>query len=143
MWVPANRFMLADGDHDSAELALEYMEHLIGDLPPASSRARKEAFVYNAPKMQEFYESLGLKFRRTTGYPDYFPHYPGGQRRGARNRVGDLEHEPARRLGRPAAEARLSAQPPDGDARRRPDPLREADVRAAPGGSRRSTRTTT
>jgi 3-oxosteroid 1-dehydrogenase len=78
MWVPANRFMLADGDHDSAELALEYMDELIGDVPPSSSRARKEAFVHNAPKMQEFYESLGLRFRRTVGYPDYFPHYPGG-----------------------------------------------------------------
>lgn len=78
MWVPFNRFMLADGDHDSRELALEYMEHLIGDLPPASSRARKEAFVDNAARMIEFYESLGLRFRRTTGYPDYFPHLPGG-----------------------------------------------------------------
>src|SRR5271156_585517 len=50
MWVPANHFMLADGDSDSAEDALAYMEALIGDLPPASSRARKEAFVYNVPR---------------------------------------------------------------------------------------------
>ncbi len=78
MWVPCNHFMLADGDHDSREVALEYMENLIGDLPPASSRVRKEAFVDNAPKMIEFLESLGLKFRRTTGYPDYFPHIAGG-----------------------------------------------------------------
>jgi 3-oxosteroid 1-dehydrogenase len=78
MWVPANRFMLAAGDHDSREIALEYMEGLIGDLPPASSRIRKETFVDRAPQMIEFFESLGLKFRRTTGYPDYFPHLPGG-----------------------------------------------------------------
>ncbi len=82
MWVPANRFMLEDGDHDSAERALEYMEHLIGDLPPASSRQRKEAFVENAPRMIEFFESLGMKFRRTAGYPDYFPHLPGGSEPG-------------------------------------------------------------
>jgi 3-oxosteroid 1-dehydrogenase len=54
------------------------MEYLIGDEPPASSRERKETFVRNAPKMQEFYEGIGLRFRRTPGYPDYFPHYPGG-----------------------------------------------------------------
>jgi 3-oxosteroid 1-dehydrogenase len=76
MWVPANHFMLADGDHDTAEQALAYMEALIGDLPPASTRARKEAFVYGAPRMIEFFESLGLRFRRTTGYPDYFTDVP-------------------------------------------------------------------
>jgi succinate dehydrogenase/fumarate reductase flavoprotein subunit len=82
MWVPANHFMLAAGDHDSVESALEYMDALIGDLPPASSRERKLAFLENAPAMIEFFESLGLRFRRTTGYPDYFPHYPGGSSAG-------------------------------------------------------------
>lgn len=77
MWVPANHFMLEDGDHDSLELALQYMEALIGDEPPASTRARKEAFVYNAPRMIEFLESQGLRFRRTPNYPDYFPDVPG------------------------------------------------------------------
>jgi len=77
MWVPANHFMLTDGDHDTADRALEYMEALIGDDPPASSRARKEAFVRGVPKMIELLESMGLHFRRTTGYPDYFPDMPG------------------------------------------------------------------
>ena len=80
MWVPANRFMLADGDQDSSRTRSTYMETLIGDLPPASSRERKEAFVDNAPRMLEFFESQGLEFRRTTGYPDYFPHLPAGAR---------------------------------------------------------------
>ena len=83
MWIPANRFMLADGDIDSAEIALEYLEALIGDLPPASSRARKEAFVRNAPLMVEFLESEGLVFRRTSGgYPDYYPDVPGASTAG-------------------------------------------------------------
>jgi 3-oxosteroid 1-dehydrogenase len=82
MWIPANHFMLADGDNDSRELALEYMEELIGDLPPASSRLRKETFVDRAPQMIRFFESLGMKFRRTTGYPDYYPHLPGGSATG-------------------------------------------------------------
>lgn len=77
MWVPCNRFMRENGDEDTPKLAVEYMERLIGDEPPASSRARKEAFVYNAPRMIGFLESLGMRFRRTTGYPDYFPDLPG------------------------------------------------------------------
>jgi len=76
MWVPANHFMLDDGDSDTAEQALDYMERLIGDLPPASTRARREAFVYGAPRMIEFFESVGIRFRRTTGYPDYFTDVP-------------------------------------------------------------------
>ena len=83
MWIPANRFMLADGDHDSAEIALEYMQSLIGDLPPASTRARKEAFVRNAPLMVEFLESQGMRFRRTSGgYPDYYPDMSGASTAG-------------------------------------------------------------
>ncbi len=82
MWVPANRFMLADGDHDSPELALEYLEALVGDDPPASTRARKEAFVRGVPRAIEFLESQGLRFRRTTGYPDYYPDYPGASTAG-------------------------------------------------------------
>ena len=82
MWVPANRFMLADGDHDSPELALGYLEALVGDDPPASTRARKEAFVRGVPRAIEFLESQGLRFRRTTGYPDYYPDYPGASTAG-------------------------------------------------------------
>jgi succinate dehydrogenase/fumarate reductase flavoprotein subunit len=82
MWVPANRWMRAAGDDDSVENALTYLEALIGDLPPASSRERKLAFLNNVNRMQEFYESQGLKFRQTKGYPDYFPHYPGASETG-------------------------------------------------------------
>ncbi|MCW3001048.1 MAG: 3-ketosteroid dehydrogenase [Conexibacter sp.] len=78
MWIPCNRFMAADGEPDSEEAALRYMDELIGDEPPASSRTRKEAFVRNAPNALEFLESCGMEFRRTTGYPDYFPDVPGG-----------------------------------------------------------------
>ena len=82
MWVPANRFMLADGVDDSAERALTYLEALIENGGPASSRSRKEAFVHNAPRMIEFLESQGLRFRRTTGYPDYYPELPCGSPEG-------------------------------------------------------------
>lgn len=83
MWVPANRWMLADGDEDSHETALGYLEALIGDRPPYSTRARKEAFVYNVEPAIEFLESLGMQFRRTSGgYPDYYPDVPGASTAG-------------------------------------------------------------
>lgn len=83
MWVPANRWMLADGDHDSHEIALQYLEALIGDRPPYSTRARKEAFVHNVEPMIEFLESLGMRFRRTSGgYPDYYPNVSGASTAG-------------------------------------------------------------
>ncbi len=83
MWIPANHFMLADGDEDSVETAMTYMEALIGDQPPASSRARKLAYLTNAPKMLAFLEQQGLMFRRTSGgYPDYYPDLPGGSSAG-------------------------------------------------------------
>src|SRR5947209_6120624 len=63
MWVPGNRWSKAAGQNDSPEKVLEYMEGLIGDFPPASTRARKEAFVYNVPRTFEFLESQGLRFR--------------------------------------------------------------------------------
>jgi 3-oxosteroid 1-dehydrogenase len=70
--------MLADGVQDSTEMALEYMHALIGDAEPASSPARREAFVRNVPRMIAFMEVQGLRFRRTPGYPDYYPDLPGG-----------------------------------------------------------------
>ena len=75
--MPANRLLLADGVEDSAEAALAYLESVVGDEGPATSRARKEAFVHAAPEMAELLEREGFEFRRTLGYPDYYPDRPG------------------------------------------------------------------
>jgi 3-oxosteroid 1-dehydrogenase len=99
MWVPGNRFSKAAGEDDSPEKVLEYLEGLVGDLPPASTRARKEAFVYNVPLAFQFLESQGLKFRWAQDFPDYYPHYPGGRDSGRgidpvpfdRGKLGALE----------------------------------------------------
>ena len=45
MWLPNNPLMQRDGAGDSREEALTYLEATVGDVGPASSRARKEAFV--------------------------------------------------------------------------------------------------
>lgn len=92
IWVPANRFMLADGDKDSAEDALRYLDDVVGDQGPATSNARKRAFVENVTKAMAFLESTGIRLRRTPGYPDYHPDRPGASvaGRGIESAVFDM-----------------------------------------------------
>lgn len=73
IWAPANRFMLADGDDDSASSALAYLEAVVGDAGPATTTARKRAFVEAVPRAIDYLEAQGIRFRRTAGYPDYHP----------------------------------------------------------------------
>jgi len=58
---------------------LEYMEACIEDVGPASSRARKEAYVRNAPEMVLMLRDLGFKWSWANRYPDYYPTLPGGK----------------------------------------------------------------
>ncbi|KAF2474548.1 fumarate reductase/succinate dehydrogenase flavo protein domain-containing protein [Lindgomyces ingoldianus] len=76
-WIPNTH--LHEGANDSPEEALEYMEAIIGDAGPASSRERKLAFLQNGPKMVKFLEDEGFRWRKTVGYPDYFPEQRGGK----------------------------------------------------------------
>jgi 3-oxosteroid 1-dehydrogenase len=79
LWIPNNFLMKEAGCLDSEEEALEYMEACIEDVGPASSRARKEAYVRNAPVMVEMLRELGFKWVRAERYPDYYPTLPGGK----------------------------------------------------------------
>jgi succinate dehydrogenase/fumarate reductase flavoprotein subunit len=92
MWIPNNRFMREAGISDSAEEAYRYLEHLVGDEGPATSPARKRAFVETAPTAIAFYEKVGMRFRRTIGYPDYHPDEPGASKdgRGIESRIFDM-----------------------------------------------------
>lgn len=77
MWLP-NSHVRASGYEDSIEKALTYLEALIGEAGPASSRNRKLAFLNNAPKVVRFLADSGFEFVPSTGYPDYYPNLPGG-----------------------------------------------------------------
>lgn len=79
LWIPNNFLMQEAGALDSEEEALEYMEAVIEDVGPASSRARKEAYVRNAPKMVNFLKDLGFEWQRAEYYPDYYPNVKGGK----------------------------------------------------------------
>lgn len=79
VWVPNNMLMQADGDEDSLEEALAYMEEVIEDVGAASSRERKLAFLTNAPKMMKFAADKGFQWVRARYYPDYYPDRIGGK----------------------------------------------------------------
>lgn len=97
MWVPANRFVRAEGVADSAAEALRYLDAVVGDGGRAASPARREAFVTSVNDAIAFMEEQGLRFRRTPGYPDYHPDLPGASvaGRGIESVIFDMN-----RLGR-------------------------------------------
>jgi hypothetical protein len=72
---------------DSIEEALLYMETLIGDPGPVSSRERKLAFLTNGPQMVKFLEESGFNWIKTIGYPDYYPNLPGMSKVGSNSYV--------------------------------------------------------
>lgn len=79
VWIPANPLMLADGVDDSVEEGLRYLDEIIGDAGPASSRERRLAFLENGPEVVRFLVAQGLRFQRTPRYPDYYPDRPGAR----------------------------------------------------------------
>ncbi|KAI1813110.1 FAD binding domain-containing protein [Poronia punctata] len=78
LWIPLNSYVRAQGVEDSKENALKYMESVIRDVGPASSRERKLAFLEKGPEMIDFLRELGFKWRCSKGVPDYYPTAPGG-----------------------------------------------------------------
>ncbi len=79
LWIPNNPVSLAAGLQDSFDEALTYMETVIGDVGPASSKERKVAFLTNGPEMVRFLQSQGVRFIPARDYPDYYPDKPGGK----------------------------------------------------------------
>jgi 3-oxosteroid 1-dehydrogenase len=76
LWVPNNSLMKQAGVEDSAERAVTYLKHNIGNRVSA---ARLEAFVENAPKMLDFLRARDcLEVAVFEGFPDYRPEDPGG-----------------------------------------------------------------
>lgn len=79
VWAPANPLMLRAGVQDSKQEALRYMEETIGDVGPASSPERREAFLDGVPEVVRLLGRLGVRWRRCPDYPDYYPDLPGGK----------------------------------------------------------------
>jgi 3-oxosteroid 1-dehydrogenase len=84
MWVPNNRFMAEAGVIDSYEVASTYLDSVVGDHSdaPGASRARRQAYLREAPEMVDFLVGQGIKLRRVKYYPDYYDERPGGNKPG-------------------------------------------------------------
>ncbi|CCW16392.1 fumarate reductase/succinate dehydrogenase flavoprotein domain protein [Sphingobium indicum BiD32] len=82
MWIPANRFMLADGEQDSADAAMTYLDalqELDGNPAPGTSREKRLAYVTQAPLAIDFLVDKGVALQRgATFWPDYYDELPGG-----------------------------------------------------------------
>jgi 3-oxosteroid 1-dehydrogenase len=78
LWIPNNSLMLKAGVSDSYQEARIYIDQVVGDVGPASSPERREAYLREGPRMVEWLTSLGFRFSYTPGYPDYYPELPGG-----------------------------------------------------------------
>lgn len=82
MWIPANRFMLADGETDSADAAMAYLDalqDLDGNPAPGTSREKRLAYVTQAPRAIDFLVGKGVELQRgATFWPDYYDELPGG-----------------------------------------------------------------
>ncbi len=74
MWIPNNRFMKAEGIEDSHEKAVAYLDGAVGDHEdtPGAIRARRLAYIEQAPKMLDFLVEQGIRLRRLPSWPDHY-----------------------------------------------------------------------
>lgn len=78
VWVPNNPVMRAAGITDSYEDAMAHFEAVVGDVGPASSFARRHAFLTSGPEMVGFLQQRGVRFVHCPGYSDYYSNAKGG-----------------------------------------------------------------
>jgi 3-oxosteroid 1-dehydrogenase len=72
LWLPNNPLMQAEGVSDSFDEAMAYFDSVVGDAGPASSAARRAAYVNEGAEMVRFLQDLGMRFIRCEGYSDYY-----------------------------------------------------------------------
>ncbi len=78
VWVPNNPVMQAVGVPDSYEDAMAHFEAVVGDVGPASTAERRDAFLNGGPEMVAFLQQRGVRFVYCRGYSDYYSSAKGG-----------------------------------------------------------------
>ena len=85
MWLPNNPLLADEGVADSLELGLEYFDSVVGEPTPASSLARRTAYIEQGAAMVRLLQDEDVHFVHCEGYSDYYagvPGYRGGLARG-------------------------------------------------------------
>jgi 3-oxosteroid 1-dehydrogenase len=78
IWVPNNRFLKADGEQDSVEAGISYLDAACADLP-GSGHDKRLAYVNQAYRMIDFLVDQGVELERGSKFwPDYYDELPGG-----------------------------------------------------------------
>src|SRR5262245_29449094 len=77
IWIPDNDLLNAGSDPDSPDRAHTYFADVVGEVGPASSLARRDAFIRNGTRMLRFLEQQGMIFVHAH-WPDYYDSRPGG-----------------------------------------------------------------
>src|SRR5215218_10115276 len=62
VWVPDNPVMRAEGVADSYQDAMAHFEEVVGDVGPASSVERRQAFITGGGEMISFLQQCGVRF---------------------------------------------------------------------------------
>lgn len=82
LWLPGNPVMRRAGDADTIDAGRTYLDELIGPDDPASTPARREAFLRAINPMVAMLEAEGLLFYACKNYSDYYDELPGGHAAG-------------------------------------------------------------
>ncbi len=112
LWLPNNPLMQRDGVPDSLELALQYFADVVGDAGPASSDARRRAYVIEGAKMVNVLEQEGMTFVRCEGYSDYYAEVRGVSGGSVRGRAIECVPTDTKRIGPLANNLRPSIAAP-------------------------------
>lgn len=112
MWLPNNPLMQRDGVPDSTDEALRYFSDVVGDAGPASSDARRRAYVTEGINMVRMLEQQGMRFVRCEGYSDYYAEVQGISAGSVRGRAIECAPTDTRRIGPLAKQLRPAIAAP-------------------------------
>jgi succinate dehydrogenase/fumarate reductase flavoprotein subunit len=79
LWLPNNPLGRDAGFDDSVEAGLDYLQSVVGDQGPATTRVRQEAFIRGGDRAIRFLQRQGVELRLIPNYPDYYPDAPGAR----------------------------------------------------------------
>ena len=102
LWIPNNPLMVSEGVDDSHEDAMAYFEDVVGDVGPASSYERREAYITRGPEMVSFLQRPGALVSPLRGLFGLLPRCEGWKGAGTIDRGDGLRRPPPRPMVREA-----------------------------------------
>ena len=80
VWIPLNPLMQKPGEADTMEAAATYFDEVVDDAGPATSRARRRAYLEAGPQMITFMLDQGVALEQEPTQPDYHAERRGGRK---------------------------------------------------------------